>query len=128
MFEPSKLKKIKFEILRNGERISTENIEKLITSTKDDDLKNFLTGMKHLMEKHYSEAIKWFQLSNCKDSPLLIAILSFKLADQFLYEEYRNLTAEFDCLKKYSLKVYLRFDEKIIFVSPSVVSKISEII
>ncbi|WP_297453975.1 hypothetical protein [Persephonella sp.] len=91
MIDPKKLKKLRFEI-----------DEKDIKQVDE----NFLKGIKHIKERHYTEAIKWLQLSECPESPLIIAALAFKVGDEFLFEEY----IEEPFVKKCGVNIYLIYD------------------
>jgi len=110
MVDPRYLKKLKILILENGLPVSPERLEKLASKTANTSEKNFLTGLKHITEKHYAEAIKWLQLSECRDSPLIIALLAFKLADEFLFDEYINEKFSEDCLRKLGFKIRIEVE------------------
>ncbi|WP_457627216.1 hypothetical protein, partial [Persephonella sp.] len=51
-------------------------------------------------------------LSECRDSPLIIALLAFKLADEFLFEEYINEKSSEDCLKKLGFEISIEIKDK----------------
>ncbi|WP_457625561.1 hypothetical protein [Persephonella sp.] len=128
MVDPSKLKKLKIVLEKDDDLLSIEKIEELIKREKEESLKNFFIGLKHIIERHYTEAIKWFQLSDCRDSTALIALLAFKVGDMFLYEEYSQETAEEDCLKKQNISVYLTVDSRKIPFSIKEIKKLPEYI
>jgi len=111
------LKRLKpiFLNLKN-EEVKPEELEKLIEKETDLELKNFLRGCKHTTERHYSEAIKWFQLAdNLNDSVLLILFLSLKLGDNYLFNEYftENLEIGDTFLKKVEFRPYVKFEDKL---------------
>ncbi len=112
-----KLKKIKPIFLNSkGEKIEVEDLDKLIEKEKDLNKKNFLRGCKHTLEKHYTEAIKWFQLSDTfNDSILLILFLSLKLGDFFLFKEYftENLEVEDIFSKEFDIKPFIEYENTI---------------
>ncbi|SNZ07760.1 hypothetical protein SAMN06265182_1005 [Persephonella hydrogeniphila] len=128
MVNPTKLKKLKIVLEKNNTSLKAEEIEEILQHEKNEDLKNFLTGLKHISERHYTEAIKWLQLSNCKDASALIALLAFKVGDMFLYEEYANEKVEKDCIKQLNISIYLSTDTKKIPFSIENIKKLPEII
>ncbi len=78
--------KIIFEI--SGKKASIETFEQLEEKSKNIEEKYFFRGCKHTLEKHFSEAIKWFQLVNDRDAIFMILLNAFKLGDLFLFSEY----------------------------------------
>ncbi len=95
---------------------------------QEESLKNFLTGLKHITEKHFTEAIKWFQLSDCKDVPLIIALLSLKVGDTFLYEEYINEPYENECLKRLEIDIYCKLSDKEILLTKNNLKQIIDLL
>ncbi|WP_029520697.1 hypothetical protein [Persephonella sp. IF05-L8] len=93
MIDPQKLKKLKFLVDENSIKQADEN---------------FLKGIRHIKERHYTEAIKWFQLSECPESPLIIAALAFKVGDDFLFEEYIKEPFNLKC----SGNIYLSYENE----------------
>ena len=88
--ESKDLKRIKLIFKNNkNENLSIDYFNTLINSSKDFQKKNFFRGCKHILERHYTEAIKWFQLSDdFEESILLILFCSLKVGDRFLFNEY----------------------------------------
>ncbi|WP_457640249.1 hypothetical protein [Persephonella sp.] len=128
MIDPKKLRGIKVILERNGKQLSEEEIERLLESAESLSEKNFITGLKHIAERHYTEAIKWLQLSDCKDAPMIVAVLSFKLGDLFLYEEYASQASQIDCLAKFRLSLFLQTEKGFFPVSPSTVKNLFSVI
>ncbi|WP_457626821.1 hypothetical protein [Persephonella sp.] len=112
MVDPKKLRKLKIEVLKEKKAVLPEELEKLAEKISDSSDRNFIIGLKHIAEKHYTEAIKWLQLSECRDSPLIIALLAFKLADEFLFEEYFNEKSSEDCLKELGFEISIEIKDK----------------
>ena len=83
--------KIVFKNPNNGKILSVSDFEELIKTSDNTSLKNFFRGCKHIVERHYTEAIKWFQLADSfEESILLILFCSIKVKDSFLYSEYEK--------------------------------------
>jgi len=103
--EIRELKKIKPIFLdKNQHEITPSYLDELIEKEKNTAKKNFLRGCKHTTERHYTEAIKWFQLADeYNDSVLLILFLSLKLDDTFLFNEY--FTENLECGDIFSKEV-----------------------
>ncbi|MBK3331987.1 hypothetical protein GWK41_02760 [Persephonella atlantica] len=111
MIQPEKLKKLKIFLQKNGKILKTADIQQIIDQTEDTDLKNFFIALKHITERHYTEAVKWLQLSQCKDANMIISLLSLKVGDFFLYEEYLKEETSEDCLKKENIQIIIEFGE-----------------
>lgn len=107
MIDPKKLKKLRFWVDENSVKQADEN---------------FLKGIKHIKERHYTEAIKWFQLSECPESPLIIAALAFKVGDEFLFEEY----IDEPFVKKCGGNIYLVYDDNKIPLTKENLLKLKE--
>ncbi len=90
------LRKSKIEFYdSSGNKIKPKDIENLLNGKNLTlDEKWFLRGCKHITERHYTEAIKRFQLSKSPDAKLMISVLAFKIADDFLFKEYLKLLNE----------------------------------
>ncbi|MDQ7056003.1 MAG: hypothetical protein Q9M89_05860 [Persephonella sp.] len=58
MIQPEKLKKLKIVLQREGKILKTADLQDIIKKTEDINLKNFFTALKHITERHYTEAIK----------------------------------------------------------------------
>lgn len=71
------------------------------------DEKWFLRGCLHITEKHYTEAIKRFQLSKSDDARLLILACCLKVADRFLFDEfYKEDIKNFKYFEKYKISPF----------------------
>jgi hypothetical protein len=115
--EKIKLKKLK-PIFLNSENkeVDIKFIDKLIEKENNIIKKNFLRGCKHILEKHYTEAIKWFQLADeFNDSILLILFLSLKLGDVFLFKEYftENLEVGDIFFKEIDIKPFIEYENEL---------------
>ena len=77
------LRKIKLFFKSKDNFLNIADFEKLIDRSKNLDEKNFFRGCKHILEKHYTEAIKWFQLSDdFNESILLILFCSLNIQNK----------------------------------------------
>jgi len=106
--------KLVFKDLKNGNDLTTKDVELLIKNSEEEEIKNFFRGCKHILEKHYTEAIKWFQLADSFDeSILLILFCSIKLKDNFLFDEYSsdNLN-NFPIFNKYNFYPFVRIGKE----------------
>lgn len=114
MFTTKDLKKIKIIFKHKGKEINKDYFEILINNTKDKNEINFFRGCKHILEKHYTEAIKWFQLTdNYQEAVLLILILSIKLGDSFLFDEYYSEDIRnFPIFEKYDIYPFVKNGEE----------------
>lgn len=71
------------------------------------DEKWFLRGCLHTTEKHYTEAIKRFQLSKSDDARLLLLACCLKVADKFLFDEfYKEDLKDFKYFEKYKISPF----------------------
>jgi len=88
--ETDKLRKSKIEFIsEEGKLLKKDFFENLLKNENLSlDEKWFLRGCKHITERHYTEAIKRFQLSNSDDAKILLLSCCFKIADKFLFDEY----------------------------------------
>ena len=104
--------KITFKNLVNGNSLTVSVFENLIEKSKDYHLKNFFRGCKHILERHYTEAIKWFQLAdNFEESILLILFCSLKVKDSFLFNEYgTDNLGKFKIFQSYSFYPFITDD------------------
>ncbi len=117
MFNIKDLKKLKIIFKSKGKELNKDYFENLINVIKDKNEINFFRGCKHILEKHYTEAIKWFQLTDdYPESVLLILILSIKLGDNFLFNEYYSEDIKsFSILEKYDIHPFIKNgDEKLL--------------
>ncbi|NPA13320.1 MAG: hypothetical protein GXO45_04980 [Aquificae bacterium] len=110
-----KVKKIKIYATKGDTNVSPTELGKLAKGEVNTSFRNFLTALKHINERHYTEAIKWLQLSDCKEAPFIIGLLALKTADTFLFEEYKGEVFSKDCLKKAGLDLVIQDrDRKIV--------------
>ncbi|HHG74392.1 MAG TPA: hypothetical protein ENK22_05045 [Persephonella sp.] len=128
MVDPSKLKKLQILLKKEGKVLSADEIENISEKLKEENLKNFAIGLKHITERHFTEAIKWFQLSDCKDAPLIIALLSLKVGDTFLFEEYINEKSEKDCLEKLEIDIFCKLSDREIILTKDNLHKITDLL
>lgn len=128
MVDPSKLKRLQILLKKEGRTLSPEEIEKISEKLKEESLKNFATGLKHITERHFTEAIKWFQLSDCKETPLIIALLSLKVGDTFLFGEYMNEKSEKDCLEKLEIDIFCKLSDREIILTKDNLHKITDLL
>ncbi len=120
--------KLIFKNLETGNLISISDLDNLIKATNDTDIKNFLRGCKHILERHYTEAIKWFQLADSFDeSILLILFSSLKIKDSFLYEEYKtDKLGNFKIFKFYNFYPFIVIDNKEIALDLQMLNRLEE--
>ncbi len=119
-------------IFKEGENeVKTDFFEELL---KDENLsleeKWFLRGCKHITERHYTEAIKRFQLSKNVDSVVMILSISFKIADRFMFDEYFNQAEDFKefgkMFKRFGIKPYLDTGTELKEITPELIKKLKE--
>ena len=126
MINPKDLRKIKIIFKRNEENLSPAFFENLEEIAKEKDLKNFLRGCKHVLEKHYAEAIKWFQLVEDDDANLMILLCAYKLGDSFLFSEYYKEDLSGNILESIGLEVFLQKCNETIKISNELLKKLKE--
>ncbi|RMA97578.1 hypothetical protein [Hydrogenothermus marinus] len=113
--DPKTLRKSKIEFIsEEGKKLKTEYFEELLNQENlTIDEKWFLRGCKHITERHYTEAIKRFQLSSSEDAKLLILLSAFKTGDKFLFDEYyKDNFSDFVYFTKYKFYPYLIIEDK----------------
>jgi len=120
--------KLVFKNLDTGDFISISDLDSLIKATDNTDIKNFFRGCKHILERHYTEAIKWFQLADSFDeSILLILFSSLKVKDSFLYEEYQtDKLGDFKLFKVYNFYPFVVIDNKEIALDLQTLNRLKE--
>ncbi len=120
--------KLVFKNLDTGDFISISDLDSLIKTTDKTDIKNFFRGCKHILERHYTEAIKWFQLADSFDeSILLILFSSLKVKDSFLYEEYQtDKLVDFKLFKVYNFYPFVVIDNKEIALDLQTLNRLKE--
>ncbi|MEJ5173546.1 MAG: hypothetical protein WHT47_07510 [Hydrogenothermaceae bacterium] len=77
-------------IKEDGEKLSLKEAENLLNSVSDVKDKWFLRGVKHILENHYTEAIKRFQLVDDSDSNLMILACAYKIQDKYIFDSYKS--------------------------------------
>lgn len=126
MIDPRDLRKTKVIFKRNEELLSPAFFENLEEVAKEKELKNFLRGCKHILEKHYAEAIKWFQLVEDEDATLMVLLCAYKLGDRFLFSEYYREDLTGSILKNLGIDIYLQKENKVVKVNNEVLKKLKE--
>jgi len=105
--------KVEFYFTDKEEKVPVSFFKQLLEENLDIDEKWFVRGCLHTAERHYTEAIKRFQLSKTDDARLLLLACCFKVADRFLFDEfYKEELKEFKYLPKYKIKPYWVFEDK----------------
>ncbi len=127
--EYRKLKRSKVVFIDTENReLSLKDINSFLKEAKSQDEKWFFRGCKHILERHYTEAIKNLQLSNTKDALLMIIISAFKLADEFLMEEYlreiKNYRGDFSIFNKYNFYPFFKYEENFIRIDKEDIHKL----
>ncbi len=130
MIDTVTLRKSKIEFIdQNGKILKSSFFDKLIE--KEDitiDEKWFLRGCKQVSERHYTEAIKRFQLSNSDDAKLIILACTFKIADKFLFDEYFTEDLNnFIYFPKYQFKPYFVIENQKFEITPDFIKKLKEL-
>ncbi len=110
-------RKVKIFFKKDNREIKTEFFDDLLKNENLNlDEKWFLRGCKHITERHYTEAIKRFQLSKNLDSIVMILAVSFKIADKFMFDEYLNqIHKQKDygkMFEKFGIKPFIKIDGK----------------
>ncbi len=126
MIDPKDLRKTKIIFKRKEEILSPAFFENLEEVAKDKKLKNFLRGCKHTLEKHYAEAIKWFQLVEGDDATLMVLLCAYKLGDSFLFSEYYREDLSGSILNNLGIEIYLQKDKELIKVNNELLKKLKE--
>ncbi|WP_457642493.1 hypothetical protein [Persephonella sp.] len=107
------LRKLKVIFKKDDTLLDKDFFDYVLKNVYKEDEKNFLIGCRHTLERHYAEAIKWFQLSSCNDSVVMILLLSFKLGDVFLFEEYYQENIKIGkTFKKMGFKPYIQTESR----------------
>ncbi len=128
MFSFKDLKKLRIVFKKSGKAVGKDFFDSIIEKAPDKDLRNFLIGCRHTVERHYTEALKWFQISGCEDSKGLIVLLSYKLGDDFLMEQYYSEDIDIGkTLNKLGLELYISIDNKEYKVDGSLLKNLCKI-
>ncbi len=124
MVDVRKLRKTYIIFKEENRQLNADFFEGKEKQSEDIQEKYFLRGCKHTVEKHYSEAIKWFQLVDDNDSTIMILLNAYKLGDFFLFSQY--YTEELDkgnMFKRLGIQVFLKEGEREKTVSKSVLKE-----
>ena len=125
MVDTRELRKAKIVFEISGKRVSVETFEKMEENSENIEEKYFFRGCKHTLEKHFSEAIKWFQLVQDHDATFMILLNAFKLGDSFLFSEYyKEDIKRGNLLKKTGLSVFLEIKGKMEPLSMDLIEKL----
>ncbi len=112
MIDIKRLRKAHILLKKEGKLLTPDYFEYLEKNTEDKDLMYFYRGCKHTLERHFTEAIKWFQLIDDEDAVLMILLNAYKIGDSFLFSEYFKEDLKGNILKKTGLQVFLKIDNK----------------
>ncbi len=121
--ETQALRKSKIILVSDGNVLKPAFFDELLKEELLFEEKWFLRGCKHITERHYTEAIKRFQLCNTDDTRLLLLACAFKLADNFLFDEYyRDDLNKMPFLQKYGIKPFFQFENACYEITPQLLS------
>jgi hypothetical protein len=130
MIDTKTLRKSRIEFIdKEGKVLKSDYFDKLLTVEDINiDEKWFLRGCKQVAERHYTEAIKRFQLSKSDDARLMILASTFKVADKFLFEEYytENLS-NFIYFTKYEFYPYFVIEKEKYKINQEFIKKLKEL-
>lgn len=109
-------RKLKIVFLKeDGSYLTTQEVDRLLETTQEPQEKWFLRAIKHILENHYTEAIKRFQLVDDDDARLLILSCAYKIQDRYVFEEYKSsLSGNGRLLKLFGLKSMFLYEGKTI--------------
>ncbi len=123
--ETQALRKSKIILVSDGNVLKPAFFDELLKEELPFEEKWFLRGCKHITERHYTEAIKRFQLCSTDDARLLLLACAFKLADNFLFNEYyRDDLNEMPFLQKYGIKPFFQFEDVCYEITPQLFSQL----
>lgn len=101
-------------IKEGGEKLSLQEVESILNSACDIKDKWFLRGVKHILENHYTEAIKRFQLVDDPDSNLMILACAYKIQDKYIFDSYKSKSLSGRTLfSKFRFYPYFMYEGKI---------------
>ncbi|NPA53394.1 MAG: hypothetical protein GXO21_01855 [Aquificae bacterium] len=126
MIDIKTLKKTKIILKKDNKELSPEYFENLEEKTEDKKLKYFYRGCKHTLEKHFTEAIKWFQLVDDDDAILMILLNAYKVGDSFLFNEYMKENFKGNLFKETGITPFLKTLEKEISVNIDLIKQLKQ--
>ena len=123
--------RIEFYLDKTEKKVGVKFFEEILEKPDISiDEKWFLRGCLHTAEKHYTEAIKRFQLSKSDDARLLLLACCLKVADKFLFDEfYKEDLKEFKYFEKYKiLPFWITEEGEKYLITLEFINKLKEII
>ncbi len=120
------LRKTHILLKKDNKELSPEYFEEKEEEAQEKDLKYFYRGCKHTLEKHFTEAIKWFQLVDDDDAVLMILLNAYKVGDSFLFNEYFKENLEGSIFNKTKIKPFLKIENKEIPVSIDLIKTLKQ--
>ncbi|PMP77263.1 MAG: hypothetical protein C0178_03155 [Sulfurihydrogenibium sp.] len=117
MMKIQDFRKLKIGFIKDdGSFLKEEDLEKQLNLVQDPKEKWFLRGLIHTLENHFSEAIKRFQLVDCKEAVILILACSYKTRDEFVFNEYKEKLSTDDCklFSKYGIKPVFLYEGNVL--------------
>jgi len=115
MLTPQQFRKIKIYFKdRDNNKLDISFFENYLNKDLPSSEKWFLRGCKHILENHYTEAIKRFQLSDSFDAKIMILSCSFKIEDWFMYSQYKDICKDYkpDLFDKFSFNGFIQILDK----------------
>lgn len=116
MMEVKNFRALKIIFLKeDGSQLTLQQIDSLMEASEEPQKKWFLRGIKHILENHYTEAIKRFQLVDDQDAKFLILCCAYKIQDSYILQEYKDsLSKKGKLLETFSLRPYFVYEENLI--------------
>jgi phosphoglycolate phosphatase-like HAD superfamily hydrolase len=114
MIDVKLLRKTQIILKKDKKELTPIFFEEKEKNAENTEKKYFYRGCKHTLEKHYTEAIKWFQLVNDKDAVVMILLNAYKLGDRFLFDEYYSLAGEGSFFEGENIKPFLKKENVLI--------------
>ncbi len=133
MTENLNFRRIKILLKKEGNLLDKDYFEKLLEEDIQIDDKWFLKGCRHITERHYTEAIKYFQLSSHIDAKFMALVSAFKVADKFLFEEYLSIIDNLDKTKfselfnRYGIEPYLSIENQELHLNLETINLLKQI-
>ncbi|MEZ0324008.1 MAG: hypothetical protein ABWJ98_06850 [Hydrogenothermaceae bacterium] len=98
---------------QDGKKLSLNEVESLLSSVFDIKEKWFLRGVKHILENHYTEAIKRFQLVDDPDANSIILACAYKIQDKYIFDSYKSKALSGGSLfEKFGFYPYFMYEDK----------------